>query len=119
MRKISFAVASVATIVCCSMGVLAPAANASSTYWGAIAVAQDGTIGKAWDYRWRSDAESAALSSCGYSDCRVLTSFTACGAVAHSWGAGMYNGGYGPNRSSAENAASVYTDSYVVASVCN
>lgn len=119
MRKFRFAVASGVTIFCCAVGVVAPSAEASATSWGAIAVAPDGSIGKAWDYRWRSDAEGAALSSCGSPYCRVLTSFSNCGAVAHSWGAGMHNGGNGPDKASAESAASVYTDSYIIASVCN
>ncbi|MFB7723106.1 DUF4189 domain-containing protein [Nocardia sp. NPDC056100] len=118
MRKIiSRLIVGIAVIAGSSVAVL-PTANAT-TYYGAIAVSSDGSIGKAWDYPWSSDARNAALSSCGRSDCSVLASFSDCGAVGYSPGAGMYNGGTGSTRSVAESNARRYTDSYIVASVCN
>ena len=66
---------------------LAPAAGAADNY-GAIAYSGNGSWGRAWDYPTRPAAEATAVKSCAYSDCKVLTSFSACGAVAAN-GAGF------------------------------
>ncbi|MET7768376.1 DUF4189 domain-containing protein [Nocardia sp. NPDC005366] len=96
----------------------APAPAHAYTTYGAIAVSGNGATGQAWNYPSRASAEQAARSECGYSDCTVLVSFTRCGAVSDSPGAGMYTGGYGATRAEAEQASRRYTDSYVIASVC-
>lgn len=80
-RRFAVAVAGVATAAATTV-TLAPApANAADVY-GAIAYSGNGSWGRSWDYPTRAAAEATAVKSCGYSDCKVLTSFTACGAVA-------------------------------------
>ncbi|WP_405492447.1 DUF4189 domain-containing protein [Nocardia sp. NBC_00511] len=121
MRKIITALA-VGTALTALLGTTAAATAPTARAdvgWGAIAVSSGGNIGNAWDYNDKYAAENAALGQCGWGDCKVLTSFTGCGAVANSWSAGLYTGGYGPNRGSAENAARQYSDSYIVSSICN
>ncbi|GAB7145825.1 MULTISPECIES: DUF4189 domain-containing protein [Mycobacterium] len=73
------------------------------TYYGAIAYAPNGAMGKAWRHRNPAYAESAALNRCGVSSCKVLSSFTRCGAVAHD--GSTYYGGVGSTRRMAENDA--------------
>ena len=79
-RRFSVTVASVATAAAMAVA-LAPAAGAADEY-GAIAYSGNGSWGRAWDYPTRPAAEATAVQSCAYSDCKVLTSFTDCGAVA-------------------------------------
>ena len=52
--------------------------------WGAIATADDGNYGQAWNYPSRAGAEAAALRECQKEgpNCIVRTSFTNCAAVA-------------------------------------
>jgi len=52
--------------------------------WGAIATADDGNHGQAWNYPSRVGAEAAALRECQKEgpNCIVRTSFTNCAAVA-------------------------------------
>nr|VTP03929.1 hypothetical protein BIN_B_05311 [Mycobacterium riyadhense] len=72
--------------------------------YGAIAVAPNtGAVGKSWRHRTRADAQYAALRKCGVTSCKVLSSFTRCGAVAHD--GSNHQGGTGPTRARAENDA--------------
>lgn len=71
--------------------------------YGAIAVADNGAVGKAWRHRTRSGAETSALNMCGDPSCRVLSVFTKCGAIAHD--GTHYHGGLGHARNVAEHDA--------------
>lgn len=72
-RRFAVAVAGVATAAATTV-TLAPApANAADVY-GAIAYSGNGSWGRSWDYPTRAAAEATAVKSCGYSDCKVLTS---------------------------------------------
>jgi hypothetical protein len=94
-RRLAVAVASVAAATAMT---LAPEASADDQH-GAIAYSGNGSWGRAWDYPTKAAAEATAVKSCGYSDCKVVTSFTACGAVAANGKA--FQGGVGPDLSSA------------------
>jgi hypothetical protein len=94
-RRLAVAVASVAAATAMT---LAPEASADDQH-GAIAYSGNGSWGRAWDYPTKAAAEATAVKSCGYSDCKVVTSFTACGAVAANGTA--FQGGVGPDLSSA------------------
>jgi hypothetical protein len=94
-RRLAVAVASVAAA---SAMTLAPEAGADDQH-GAIAYSGNGSWGRAWDYPTKAAAEATSIKSCGYSDCKVVTSFTACGAVAANGKA--FQGGVGPDLSSA------------------
>jgi hypothetical protein len=94
-RRLAVAVASVAAATAMT---LAPEAGADDQH-GAIAYSGNGSWGRAWDYPTKAAAEATAVKSCGYSDCKVVTSFTACGAVAANGKA--FQGGVGPDLSSA------------------
>ncbi|MEU4895467.1 DUF4189 domain-containing protein [Streptomyces sp. NPDC044780] len=75
-------------------------------YYGAIAVAHDGSMGKAWDYSSQSAAQSAALSRCSGSGCKVLVTFVnSCGAIAYNDSTNQYWGGQGATATEAENSA--------------
>ncbi|MGH3380422.1 MAG: DUF4189 domain-containing protein [Actinoallomurus sp.] len=75
-------------------------------HWGAIAVASDGSVGKAWDYSSSAAAKRRALNECPRSGCKVLTTFVnACGAVAFNPHTNRYWGGHGDTKSAAERAA--------------
>lgn len=75
-------------------------------YYGAIAVAPDGSIGKSWDYSNGSGAEQRALKECRRSDCKVLVVFVnGCGAVAYNSKTSRYWGGRGDTRTQAQNNA--------------
>ncbi|WP_232065415.1 DUF4189 domain-containing protein [Mycobacterium shinjukuense] len=83
---------------------LAPAAGAD-TVVGAIAYSPSGKVfGRVKDAPSRAAAESAALSACGYADCKVLVTFTECGAIAEN-SRGDHAGGYGPTLAAAEKDA--------------
>jgi len=83
---------------------LAPAANADGNY-GAIAYSPSGQLfGRTKDAPSRAAAESAAMGACGKSDCKVLVSFSECGAVAEN-NAGDHAGGYGSTLLAAEQDA--------------
>ncbi|MER6174165.1 DUF4189 domain-containing protein [Streptosporangium sp. NPDC001681] len=98
-------------------GVLATASPAAATaatagesaaryYYGAIAVARDGSIGRSWDYRTASAARKRALKACGRSSCKVLTTFVnGCGAVAYNSRRNVYWGGRGSTAAKAKRNA--------------
>ncbi|WP_205874154.1 DUF4189 domain-containing protein [Mycobacterium camsae] len=82
----------------------APTARADGQY-GAIAYSPSGQLfGRTKDAPSRAAAESAAMSACGKSDCKVLVSFSECGAVAEN-NAGDHAGGYGSTLLAAERDA--------------
>jgi hypothetical protein len=91
------AVASVATATAITIAPT-PTAHAAGL-WGAIAYAYSGAWGRAQDYPSKPAAEATAVGFCGYSDCKVLTSFTGCGAVAAN--GFVRQGGFGPTLSAA------------------
>ncbi len=75
-------------------------------YYGAIAVARDGSVGKSWDYSSASAANQGAMSRCPRSDCKVLVGFVnSCGAVAYNPNTNQYWGGRGATETAAENDA--------------
>ncbi|MGI8334468.1 DUF4189 domain-containing protein [Actinomadura scrupuli] len=75
-------------------------------HYGAIAVARDGSVGKAWDYSTRAAAERRALNECPRSNCKVLTVFVnGCGAVAYNSKTNRYWGGHGDTRTAAQRNA--------------
>ncbi|GAB3132407.1 DUF4189 domain-containing protein [Tsukamurella serpentis] len=81
----------------------APAANAALNF-GAIAVAANGAMGRAWDYSSPAAAERAALASCGWGSCKVLASFAnGCGAVAAT--RTRFQGGTGRSLYAAQRSA--------------
>ncbi|MCV7194789.1 DUF4189 domain-containing protein [Mycolicibacterium brumae] len=83
--------------------VLAPTASAASGF-GAIAYAPNGASGWAVRYGNRGAAEQTARNYCGYTDCKVLTSFVGgCGAVAYN--GFTYQGGGGATLAEAQNDA--------------
>ncbi|KZS81515.1 hypothetical protein A4G29_06430 [Mycobacterium kansasii] len=95
----------------------APAARATDSY-GAIAYSSNGSWGRSWAYPTKAAAEATAVKSCGYSDCKVLTSFTACGAVAAK--DRDYKGGTGANLSAAmKDALSKLDGGYIDTWACN
>lgn len=94
-----------------------PAANAA-LYYGAIAYAKNGAGASTWGYPSRSNAEQEALSYCGYSSCKVLSSFTDCGAVVFD--GSTLQGGYGRTLTAAiADAKSLLPNSYVDSWACN
>lgn len=96
---------------------LAPTAEAADPH-GAIAYANDGSWGRSKGYPTKAAAEATAVKSCGHSDCKVLTSFTACGAVAKN--DQDYKGGTGPDLSAAmKDALSKVTGGYIDTWECN
>ncbi|CAM3352113.1 hypothetical protein BST27_28460 [Mycobacterium intermedium] len=92
------AVAAVAAITV----TLAPAAQAADSH-GAIAYSSDGSWGRSKGYPTKAAAEATAVKSCGHSDCKVVVSFTACGAVAKN--DRETQGAEGPDLSSAMKSA--------------
>lgn len=72
---------------------ISPAPANAANYYGAIALSPStGATGRALDYPDYSSASNAALSWCGYTDCKVVVRMrNACGAIAKSdsyWGYG-------------------------------
>jgi hypothetical protein len=100
-RRFTVAVASVATAAAMTVA-LAPTAGAADQY-GAIAYSGNGSWGRAWDYPTAGAAQATAVKNCAYSDCKVLTSFTGCGAVAYN--GTTYQGGHGNTLSAAMKSA--------------
>lgn len=102
-RRASVVVGSMAVatgMVTAMSAALAPTAGADEQI-GAIAISDSHKVyGRALHASTKSAAMSAAMSSCGYSDCKVLVTFTACGAVAEN--DVKYAGGTGPTLSAAE-----------------
>ncbi|WP_396910366.1 DUF4189 domain-containing protein [Mycolicibacterium sp.] len=80
----------------------APTSNAA-IYYGAIAYAPNGAWGSSWDYPSADSAQAAAIYSCGWTSCKVLTTFTECGAVAEN--SDRYQGGSGPTLIAAQDSA--------------
>ena len=115
-RRLAMAVAGVATATATIIAP-APAAYAADQY-GAIAYSGNGSWGRSWDYPTRPAAEATAVQGCGYSDCKVLTSFSGCGAVAANGRA--YQGGVGPTLSSAmRDALTKLGGGYIDTWACN
>ncbi len=82
--------------------VTVPAAHANAGY-GAIAYSSNGAWGRGLDDPSQATADNIAVSYCGYTDCKVLARFTACGAVAYNWV--TYQGGNGATLAAAESDA--------------
>ncbi|MBC6464477.1 DUF4189 domain-containing protein [Actinomadura alba] len=75
-------------------------------HYGAIAVARDGRLGKAWDYSTAAAARRRALNECARSSCKVLTVFVnSCGAIAYNSRTNKYWGGRGATRTAAQKNA--------------
>jgi len=75
-------------------------------HYGAIAVAHDGSVGKAWDYNSASAARRRATNECPRSSCKVLVVFVnGCGAVAFNSRTNRYWGGQGDTRAAAQRDA--------------
>jgi len=94
-----------------------PKAGAAESY-GAIAYSANGSWGRSYAYPTRAAAEATAVKHCGYSDCKVLTTFTQCGAVAakdHD-----YKGGIGTDLSAAmKDALGKLAGGYIDTWACN
>ncbi|MQY04972.1 DUF4189 domain-containing protein [Actinomadura macrotermitis] len=74
--------------------------------YGAIAVASNGAVGKAWDYDTEAGAKRRALNECPASGCKVLTTFVnGCGAVAFNSRTNRYWGGSGATKEAAQRNA--------------
>ncbi|ORB83422.1 hypothetical protein B1987_24160 [Mycobacterium kansasii] len=115
VARLAVIIATIATAATTSA--LAPAAHATDSY-GAIAYSGNGSWGRSWAYPTKAAAEATAVKSCGYSDCKVLTSFTACGAVAAK--DRDYKGGTGPNLSAAmKDALGKLDGGYIDTWACN
>ncbi|OBK23425.1 DUF4189 domain-containing protein [Mycobacterium asiaticum] len=115
-RRLANAVARVAAAAAVTVA-LAPTAEAADTY-GAIAYSANGSWGRSHAYPTKAAAEATAVKSCGYSDCKVLTTFTACGAVAAK--DREYQGGTGPDLSAAmKDALSKLSGGYIDTWACN
>ncbi|ORA14585.1 DUF4189 domain-containing protein [Mycobacterium asiaticum] len=115
-RRLASAVARVAAAAAVTVA-LAPTAQGADTY-GAIAYSANGSWGRSHAYPTKAAAEATAVKSCGYSDCKVLTTFTACGAVAAK--DREYQGGTGPDLSAAmKDALSKLSGGYVDTWACN
>ena len=115
-RRVAVAFARLAMVSAASLA-LAPGAYAADSH-GAIAYASDGSWGRSRGYPTKAAAEATAVKSCGHSDCKVLTSFTACGAVARK--DRDYTGGTGPDLSAAmKDALSKVPGGYIDTWECN
>ncbi|OBJ49805.1 DUF4189 domain-containing protein [Mycobacterium asiaticum] len=115
-RRLASAVARVAAAAAVTVA-LAPTAQGADTY-GAIAYSANGSWGRSHAYPTKAAAEATAVKSCGYSDCKVLTTFTACGAVAAK--DREYQGGTGPDLSAAmKDALSKLSGGYIDTWACN
>ena len=101
MKYATLALAAVAAAATVSISTAAEADAA--LYYGAIAYSPNGSAGTAYNYPSRGEAEAVAEAICGYSNCKTLTSFTGCGAVAES--ATQYVGGSGPTLFTAQQSA--------------
>lgn len=94
--SIGFAIAAIA-----ATQVVSATAVAASDMYGAIATNEDGAWGYTYNYPSQAQAESAALSECGKSDCILRVTFkNACGAVAES--NSHLGWGWGEDRAEAE-----------------
>ncbi len=87
-------------------------------HYGAIAYSHDGASGIARRQLSKLGAQQQALQRCGVSTCRVVSTFTHCGAVAHD--GANYHGGLGLSRSAAEaHAMSRLGGGWIVDWACN
>ncbi|MDP7705430.1 DUF4189 domain-containing protein [Mycobacterium sp. TY815] len=115
-RRLAVAAAHVAAAAALAI-TLAPTAAAADSY-GAIAYSANGSWGRSHAYPTKAAAEATAVKSCAYPDCKVLTTFTACGAVAakdHE-----YKGGTGADLSAAmKDALSKLPGGYIDTWACN
>ncbi|AGC64428.1 putative secreted protein [Mycobacterium liflandii 128FXT] len=86
--------------------------------YGAIAVADNGAVGKTWGHRKRAQAEIHALTTCGHPSCNVLSVFTRCGAIAHD--GQNFHGGLGRSHQAAgHDAKARLGGGWVLTSACN
>ncbi|SIH34884.1 putative secreted protein [Mycobacteroides abscessus subsp. abscessus] len=97
--------------------VAAPVASAGNG-WGAIAYAPNGANGWARGFSSSGSARGAALNSCGWTSCKVLTTFTGCGAVADN--GSSFQGGTGPTLGAAmSDAMTRLPGSWIDSWACN
>lgn len=88
------------------------------THYGAIAYGDDGSAGTARRHLSKLGAQQQALQRCGDSSCKVVSTFTRCGAVAHD--GASYHGGVGVSRGMAEaRAISRLGGGWIVDWACN
>ncbi|MFF2552856.1 DUF4189 domain-containing protein [Nocardia sp. NPDC058058] len=123
MRK-SFTTKAITTAIAMAAiggaGLLVPAqASAGGTYWGAIAVSDEGNWHASWNYSTKDAAKAEALNRCNGRNCEVLVAFTECGSISHSDSLRQYVGRYGSTRDEAEDRARVAYDSRIIKTVCN
>lgn len=98
-RRAAIVVSSMAAVTAISAA-LAPTAGADDQ-WGALAISDPHrVVGRALHASTKSAAEAGAMSACGFSDCKVLTVFNECGAIAEN--AVKYAGGHGATLTEAE-----------------
>lgn len=99
--------------------VTAPQAEAQTLYYGAIAFSANGAWGSSWNYPTRTTAEQVSTDACGYTDCKVLTSFSECGAVAYN--NTKFQGGYGATLVDAQRDAlsRLGTSGWIAEWACN
>ncbi|MFV8320247.1 DUF4189 domain-containing protein [Mycobacterium sp. 23] len=115
-RRIVIAAASVAIAATFAVAP-APTAAAADSY-GAIAYSANGSWGRSHAYPTKAAAEATAVKSCAYPDCKVLTTFTACGAVAAK--DHQYQGGTGPDLPAAmKDALGKLPGGYIDTWACN
>lgn len=116
------AVAAVAVMAASTFTVIESAPAGAVSGYGAISYSSNGAAGWATGYPTRQAAGDAANTSCGYTDCSVLTSFTGCGAVARSSSASLAQGGSGTTLARAEARALRLlgtADGYIDTWACN
>ncbi len=94
------AAVAVAVVATSTISVIESSSAQAYVGYGAIAVAPNGAYGSSWDYPSADAAGTAALNSCGWNTCKVLTNFTGCGAVASN--SSYFQGGSGPTLARAE-----------------
>jgi len=113
------AVTAVAMVAASTISAIEGGAAQAYVGYGAIAVNPSGAYGSSWDYPDAGSAGDAALNSCGYRNCKVLTNFTGCGAVASN--SSYFQGGKGPTLAAAEaNALKLLgTDGIIETWACN
>ncbi|WP_071288297.1 DUF4189 domain-containing protein [Mycolicibacterium llatzerense] len=116
------AVAAVAMVAASAFSVIESSPAGAVSGYGAIAYSSNGASGWSVDYPSRQAAGEAAVNTCGYTDCSVLTSFTGCGAVARSSSASVAQGGSGTTLARAEARALRLlgtADGYIDTWACN
>jgi hypothetical protein len=96
-RRFAVAVAAMTTAVATTVALPPPAGAGGG--WGAIAYTVTGLWGRSQNYPTAAAAQQTALNFCGYSDCQVLVTFNACGAVAAN--GFVRAGGFGNNLAAA------------------